>query len=139
MSAKDLIHDAVKVALVKDGWNVTHDPLTLLYKDKNVFVDLGAQRLIAAQRDHQKIAVEIKSFVGLSIMRDLEIALGQYVMYHSFLGELEPDRQLYIAISHAAFITLIRSEAIQMLLRVNHVPLLVVNLDTEEIVSWSKT
>jgi hypothetical protein len=138
MAAKDIIHDPVREALENDGWEITDDPLTLLYKDKNVFIDLGAQRLIAARRDHKKIAVEIKSFIGLSIMRDLELALGQYVLYRSFLNELEPDRHLYIALSHAAFLTLMRSEAIQMLLRVNHVSLLVVNLDSKEIVLWSE-
>ncbi|MCL4867605.1 MAG: hypothetical protein KJ063_01440 [Anaerolineae bacterium] len=29
MSAKDLIHEAVHNALLKDGWSITDDPLTL--------------------------------------------------------------------------------------------------------------
>lgn len=65
MAAKDLIHNAVKQALIKDGWTVTDDPYTLAYaEDVTVFVDLGAERLIAAQRDLDKIAVEIKPLVG---------------------------------------------------------------------------
>ncbi|MFM2431796.1 MAG: fdxN element excision controlling factor protein [Cyanobacteriota bacterium] len=43
MPAKDLFHDAVKAALVKDGWTVTHDPLTLKVGKKDLFVDLGAE------------------------------------------------------------------------------------------------
>jgi hypothetical protein len=27
MPAKDIFHDAVKIALQKDGWTITHDPL----------------------------------------------------------------------------------------------------------------
>jgi hypothetical protein len=29
MPARALYHDAVKSALIKDGWKITHDPLTL--------------------------------------------------------------------------------------------------------------
>jgi len=29
MPAEDSFHDAVKNALIKDGWNITHDPLIL--------------------------------------------------------------------------------------------------------------
>ena len=42
--AKDIIHNAVKNALIKDGWTITDDPLTLTYEDATVFVDLGAER-----------------------------------------------------------------------------------------------
>jgi hypothetical protein len=42
MPAKDVIHDAVKNALVKDGWTITDDPLRLKYKAVNLSVDLGA-------------------------------------------------------------------------------------------------
>ncbi|WP_013325427.1 element excision factor XisH family protein [Gloeothece verrucosa] len=31
MSAKDVFHDAVRVALEKDGWVITQDPLHLTY------------------------------------------------------------------------------------------------------------
>ena len=27
MPAKDIYHDTVKNALIKDGWTITHDPL----------------------------------------------------------------------------------------------------------------
>lgn len=77
MPARDIYHNTVKNALIKDGWTITHDPLSLkLRKGKRLFVDLGAERLIAAEKDTQKIAVEIKSFVGASVMKDLEEALG---------------------------------------------------------------
>jgi hypothetical protein len=60
-------------------------------------------------------------------------------MYQSFLRELEPSRRLYIAINNAAFLTLLQSEAIQMLLRVNRISLLVIDLDAEEVVLWSES
>jgi hypothetical protein len=81
MSAKDLYHDVVKTALIKDGWTITHDPYTLSAGCTDVFVDLGAERILAAERNSDKIAVEVKSFRGPSEVRDLEIAIGQYVFY----------------------------------------------------------
>jgi len=81
MPAPDIYHHVVKNALIKDGWTITHDPYTLTFGQRNVFADLGAERLVAAERNHEKIAVEIKSFHGASDMRDLEMAFGQYVFY----------------------------------------------------------
>ena len=48
MMAKDIIHDAVKTALIKDGWKITDDPLHIKYKDLELQADLGAERPIAA-------------------------------------------------------------------------------------------
>ena len=73
MAARDIIHEPVKNALIKDGWTITDDPLALTYEDATVFVDLGAERIIGAERDGEKIAVEIKSFVGRSAIHDLEM------------------------------------------------------------------
>jgi hypothetical protein len=92
MPAKDIYHDVVRNALLKDGWTITHDPFTLTVGQKDVFVDFGAERLLAAERGQEKIAVEIKSFVGASDIRDLELAVGQYALYRSLLRRLEPDR-----------------------------------------------
>jgi hypothetical protein len=60
-------------------------PYTLTCGQRNVFVDLDAERLIAAEKDREKIAVEIKRFQGVSDGRDLEMAIGQYVFYRSLL------------------------------------------------------
>ena len=76
MPARTLSHDVVKSALIADGWTVTHDPLILEFGTKDLFVDLGAQRLLAADKGGQKIAVEVKSFSGPSVVTELERALG---------------------------------------------------------------
>ena len=81
MPAKDVYHEAVKNAMFKDGWTITHDPFRIrLARGKNLFVDLGAERLIAAERGSEKIAIEIKSFRRASDMKDLEEAIGQFVL-----------------------------------------------------------
>lgn len=58
MSAKDIFHDAVKRALEKDGWNITHDPLFLSFGGVDMYVDLGAERILATDRGDEKIAAE---------------------------------------------------------------------------------
>lgn len=78
MPARDIYHDAVKNALVKDGWTITHDPYTIGFGFKDVFVDLGAEAPLAAERAGERIAVEIKSFRGPSEIHNFENALGQF-------------------------------------------------------------
>ncbi len=76
MATTDIIHDAVKNALIKDGWTITHDPYMLRYKEVALFADLGVERAIAAELAGIKIVVEIKSFIGRSPMQDMKMALG---------------------------------------------------------------
>ena len=103
MSAKDFYHNTVKNALIKDGWNITDDPLILSIGKKNLFVDLGAEKLIAAEKSNQKIAVEIKSFISASLINDLEKALGQYILYREILRQKQESRILYLAIKRSAY------------------------------------
>jgi len=74
--AKDLYHDNVKEALIKDGWNITHDPLNLEYEDEQIAIDLGAEKLIGAEKGGEKIAVEIKSFLAPSFIYQFHNAIG---------------------------------------------------------------
>lgn len=98
MSNRDLYHFAVKRALQKIGWVITADPLTLEFDDVLVKIDLAAERLIAAERDGEKIAIEIKSFAGDSAVSEFHTALGQCLDYQIMLEMNEPDRALYLAI-----------------------------------------
>jgi hypothetical protein len=76
MPARDVYHDAVKNALVKDGWTITADPYFIKYEDAELYADLAAEKPLAAERHEQKIVVEIKSFVGRSLIYDFHSALG---------------------------------------------------------------
>ena len=134
--ARDKIHNVVKNALVKAGWDVTHDPYFIKYKGERVFVDLAARRLLAAERGDEKIAVEIKSFIGHSLINDVENALGQYMLYQNWLGKIEPERTLYLGIDAAVYQLLLRREALQELLSDFSVHLIVVDEQTEEITEW---
>ncbi|KAM3097155.1 XisH family protein [Phormidesmis sp. 146-12] len=105
MPAKDLYHNTVKTALIKDGWTITDDPLTLAIGERDLYIDLGAEKLLIADRGSQKIAVEVKSFISASPVRDLENALGQYVLYEDIIAEDYPERILYLAVREEVYLT----------------------------------
>ena len=136
MPARDVYHDRVIHALTADGWKITHDPLRLHWGGKDLYIDLGAERILAAEKAGQKIAVEIKSFLGPSVIADLEQALGQYILYHDLLARIEPERVLYLAIHAAIFHSLFTEPIGEVLLANQRVRLLVFDPHTEEIVQW---
>jgi hypothetical protein len=98
MSARDKYHDAVKTALIQEGWAITHDPYRLTIGRRRGYIDLGAEMPIAAEKEGRRIAVEVKSFLGASEMDDLENALGQYGVYRVMLQKRDPARVLYLAL-----------------------------------------
>jgi hypothetical protein len=136
MPAKDVYHDAVKNALVRDGWTITHDPYTLSYGRRDVYVDLGAEKPIAAEKEGRKIAVEVKSFIGPSEVHDLEMAIGQYVLYRFMIAHVEPDRQLFLAVSEAAFIGVLSDDLGRQLLDDTGIQVIVVDVVREVILQW---
>ena len=96
---KIIFHETVRLALEKDNWKITHDPLTIKLSKRKIFIDLGAEKLLTAEKNNQKIAVEFKSFVGLSPLTDFYKALGQYQIYILALRNRYPDRVLYLAMA----------------------------------------
>jgi hypothetical protein len=136
MPKLDIIHDTVKTALVKDGWTITHDPYIIEYKELTLYADLAAERTIAAEREGQKIVVEVKSFVGTSKLQDLKVGLGQYEIYLSLLEITDPERKLYVAISDRIYDEFFSLEAIQVIVERLQLPLIIVNLEREEIMKW---
>jgi hypothetical protein len=136
MPARDIYHATVKQALIKEGWEITHDPLKLKWGAKDMYVDLGAEQLLAAEKGTCKIAVEVKSFLGPSEMADLEQAVGQFVVYTSILNEVEPDRTLYLAVHEEIFVDLFEEPIGQLLLARQQLRLLVFDPITEVIRLW---
>lgn len=134
--AKDIYHNTVRVALEKDGWTITADPLTLKVGKRSTYIDLGAEKLLAAEKKEQRIAVEVKSFISPSLVKDLEQALGQYIMYGQVLNKQNSDRLLYLAIAETVFLDFFSEELPQLMVELNNVRLLVFDPDTEEIVKW---
>ncbi len=140
MSAKDIYHDACVHALQKDGWTITHDPLTVSVGRTDLLIDLGAERIVAAERNGERIAVEIKSFVKLSPVQDLKEAVGQFVLYEGALAEspANDDRTLFLAIRVETYDSVFEEPIGQMLLRHSDLRLIVFDPNQEEIILWIK-
>lgn len=136
MPAKDIHHNQVKAALIKDGWTITHDPLLIRLTKKKLYVDLGAERIIAAERGTEKIAVEIKSFTRPSDMKDLEEALGQCVLYSRLLARYDPTRKVYLAVTDDVYISVFEEEAGQILIQDGLLSLMTFDANQEEIIRW---
>ena len=137
MPAKNIYHDSVVHALTADGWTITHDPLTLSFGGRDLFVDLGAERTaVGAERDGRKIAVEIQSFLGPSPVRSLQEAVGQYDVYRAVLSETEPGRLLYLAVPRHVDEELLSERFGQMIVARLQLRLLVFDKAQERVVRW---
>lgn len=136
MPRKDTIHDAVRNALIKDGWTIMHDPYRVPYGNEAVFIDLAAEIPLTAERNGQRIAVEIKSFIGHSPINDLCDAMGQYIVYLSILEDEDPACTLYLALSSVVYGQMLQMKAFLNMRQKFQVPLIVVEIAKEEIVQW---
>lgn len=139
MPAKDIFHDKVRRALEKDGWTITDDPYSLKWDDnENLFVDLAAEKLLAAQKDKDKIAVEIKTFIGKSTMKDLHLAVGQYIVYRTAIREKESDRVLFLAVPMEILRDVFGKDKAGILVADIGLKLFGFDVEKEVIVEWKK-
>ena len=136
MPRRDIYHDAVKNALIKEGWEITADPLILQFGGRNIYVDLEAESPIAAQKEGHKIAVEVKSFSNPSEVNDLEKAVGQYVMYRELLAHKESDRTLYLAISIETYKGIFSEPLGELMVETQQLKLIVFDEIQEVIQQW---
>ena len=134
--AKDLFHDVVKTALIKDGWQITDDPLFLKVGGVDFFIDLGAEKLLAAERDDEKIAVEIKSFINTSTIADFHLAIGQFINYRTALKLKNPDRKLFLAIPDNAYDSFFQKEFPRLIIQEYQLELFVYDIENEVILQW---
>ena len=136
MPAKDAFHDTLKLALQKDGWTITDDPLTLEIGFRQVYVDLGAEKIIAAQKNNREIAVEVKTFAGASNITEFHLAVGQFLNYRSILRRQQPNRILYLAISTEIYNSFFKEELPQISIEDYQIKLVIFEPDTAEVLQW---
>jgi len=134
--AKDIYHDLVKALLIADGWTITHDPLFLAFGVRKVYADIGAERLLAAEKGKEKIAVEIKSFVGLSAIDDLEKALGQWRIYTHLLKYKDKERVLFFALRSETFYEVFSDAFGEMIRSEESLNFIIFDPGKKEIVRW---
>ena len=133
MPAKDIYHDAVKNALIKDGWTIIADPYFLQYEDAELSADLFVEKALLAEQEGRKIVVEIKSFISPSPMRDFENALGQYILYRDILQLASKNYKIYLAIRDTVFDTFFQRKSIQAVVKLQEIEFIVFNNEMEEI------
>lgn len=134
--AKDKIHYAVKIALENDGWQVTDDPLVLFFDDDSVAIDLGAEKLIIAEKGTEKIAIEIKAFNQPSVIYEFHRAIGQYFNYQTALLEAHENRKLYVAIPDSILQKLMDTLVIRKSIERMQMKFIVVNIETQRVTQW---
>lgn len=136
MPKKDIYHEIVKFALEKDEWLITDDPLYLEWEGATYYPDLGAERIIAATKGTEKIAVEIKTFTGQVLQEDFYKALGQFDNYYYALQEIEPDRTLVLAIPTQAYESFFQKRYVTKIIAKKAIILLIYNIETYNIDAW---
>jgi len=138
LMAKDLFHNVVKEALLAEGWQITHDPFPVDYGDVQMQIDLGAERLLAAERNTEKIAVEVKSFINPSAISEFHTAVGQYLNYRRALRSQDPARILYLAVPSQTYEEFFRLRFIEEGVREYQLYLVVYDVEDRRIVQWIK-
>jgi hypothetical protein len=139
MPKRDKYHYFVREALEKDGWIITDDPLDLTSGEVELFADLGAARVVGAEKMGEKIAVEIKSFLEeQSPVTEFHKASGQYDSYKFTLLEKEPDRNIYLAIPESIWKTFFQRSLVQRIVREKPLRIIVINIEQKSIVLWVK-
>lgn len=136
MAAKDIYHQIVRTALEKDGWTITDDPLKLIAQGRNIKIDLGAEKLIGAEKEGQKIAVEVKSFVGLSILTDFYAAVGQSIYYQVALEMEAPERNLFLAVPQSVYQNFFRESLAAETLERSKISIVVYDIDSQSLEEW---
>ncbi len=136
MAAKDLFHDAVRQALLKERWVITADPLKIKIEGVKFEIDLAAEKVFAAEKAGQKIAVEVKSFLSNSALTDFHAALGQFLNYRLALQMSEPDRTLYLAVPFDTFDTFFQERFVRESVRLYQLKLVVYDPVKEVVIEW---
>jgi hypothetical protein len=146
---RDTIHEIVKQAVIKDGWIIidTNDPYIISYGQRFLFVDLAASQsasnniqgnLIGAKKNNSRIAIEIKEFRAKSVIKDLEQAIGQYVLYQLLLEKIDPGREVYLAISDLLYEDFFSEPIGELVINEPPLKMIIVNLQRVEIIKWIK-
>jgi hypothetical protein len=133
LPAKDRYHETVKRALVKDGWTITSEQVTLAVEDRYLWVDIEASKTTSGLI----ILVEVKELEEVpSPVEALANAIGKSLLYRTALSILEIDTLLYLAVTEAAYQGIL-SEAIgRLTIKRANVSLLVFSPEKEELVRW---
>jgi XisH protein len=135
--ARDLLHSNVKEALIKEGWDITKDPLRIPIDGTYLEIDMAAEIIFGADKGGEKIAIEVKSFLKKSFMTNFHEAIGQYLDYVSALEDFDAQRVVFLAIPLYAYNNVIfQGRFIQKRLKEEEAKLIIFDPIKNEIVKW---
>ncbi len=139
MPKRDRLHEIVKTALRKEGWNINYDPLFVPTEGGiNFFIDLGMERFIGAEKSGDFIAVEIKSFDEVTPFYSFYELLGQYLIYQMALEEQSADWSLFIAITQSGFEKLQDAPIFQRAIQKFKLKFIIFEPRKQTIIEWKK-
>ncbi len=136
MPTRDIFHELVRTVLENEGWTVTHDPYRIDLGFVDFYIDLGAERLIAATKDDEKIAIEIKTFLAPSTISEFHTAVGQFINYRIALEQEDADRLLYLAAPLDVYKRFFKHPFIRTVVQRNQIPLLIYDTEQQETIQW---
>jgi XisH protein len=91
---------------------------------------------LAAEKAGNKIAVEVKSFVGPSTVNEFHKAVGQFNDYYVALEIQEPNRILFLAIPEDIWLRFFQKRVIQKSLERIEAKIIIYNPEINEIIQW---
>ncbi len=134
--ARDKFHQEVKTALQDEGWLITDDPLYVKIGNIPMLIDMGAEKIFGAERNGEKIAVEVKTFSMASFITSFYEAVGKYVVYREALFEIESDRTLYLAVPLDMYDEYGSETLVKRVFTVNKIKLIIYEPKSKIITSW---
>jgi hypothetical protein len=137
VATRDQLHQHARRALENDGWTITHDPLVVPFGTTYNEIDLGAQQVIGAEKEHRRIAVEIKSFLGKSLLSEFYVALGQYLSYQEALRSFDADRVLFLAIPEDAWQSFFSQDIVRRIIENYSLRILVFEVQNQRVTLWT--
>lgn len=115
------------------------NPLKIKVGGVDRSIDLGAERLLAAERGEEKIAVEVKSFLAsASAISEFHTALGQFINYRAALRREDPDRILYLAVPDLVYNSFFQLDFPASMLQENSVKIIFYDIELEQILLWKE-
>jgi hypothetical protein len=134
--ARDKFHKEVREALEKEGWAITDDPLYVKIGQIPMHIDLGAEKLIGAEKEGEKIAIEIKTFGNSSFITAMHEAVGKYIIYREALAIINSNRSLYLAMPNDLYEYYKDELLIERIFSMYKFKIIVYESNNQSIISW---
>lgn len=128
--ADDLVLPNLQESLIKDGWTLRAKAPTIRTKGKYYLTD------VAAEKEGQKIIVEVKSWLSTSFNPDWFGAFGQYLTYQEVILAERLNYKLYLAVPENIYNQHFINPFIQSMVTKYSMNLLIFDLNTNTVAAW---